>query len=249
MTMMKVVINPNYESLRAFIEDLPVSFVKEGTVVYSGRNLIKRFELDGLTVNVKCYHKPMLINRLAYTFLRPSKANRAYDYALRLMDLKVATPAPIAYIEQYNGGLLAESYFVSIQVPSTYHTIYEIAKGGLDEYRDVYDALGKYTADLHKRGVYHKDYSPGNILYCRKDGEIEFVLIDINRMRFGHISFHEGCANFARIWGSEAAFRVISASYAEATGNAVDETTDMILRYRSRFWKRYSKRHPVEFEM
>lgn len=242
-------INPSYQSLGGFIESLPGIFPNEGRVVYSGRNLIKCFNIDGMIINVKRYHKPMLFNRLAYTLIRPSKAKRAYDYALRLMELNVATPAPIAYIECYSAGLLAESYFVSIQIDESYHTIYELAKGKLDDYSDVYEALGRYTANLHKLGVYHKDYSPGNILYRRNKGEVEFVLIDINRMRFGPVSFDDGCANFARIWGCEAAFRILSASYAESIGISVDKTTDMILRYRSRFWKRYSKRHPVEFEM
>ena len=44
----------------------------------------------------------------------------------------------------------------------------------------------------------HRDYSPGNILFDKIDGEYHFMLVDINRMSFGKISIDMGCANFAR---------------------------------------------------
>ena len=39
---------------------------------------------------------------------------------------------------------------------------------------------------LHQAGVWHKDFSPGNILYTiSPDGRYEFHYVDLNRMKFG----------------------------------------------------------------
>jgi len=55
----------------------------------------------------------------------------------------------------------------------------------------------------------HRDYSPGNILFDKIDGEYHFMLVDINRMSFGKISIDMGCANFARLWGQKAFFELL----------------------------------------
>ena len=52
---MKIVVNPTYEHLRKFIESVPDTFEREGRIIYSGRNLIKVMEVDGIEINVKRY--------------------------------------------------------------------------------------------------------------------------------------------------------------------------------------------------
>lgn len=246
---MSAVIHPDYAYLSDFIHRVPAIFEREGEVVYAGRNLIKTYQVGGLTLNVKRFKRPHPLNSLVYTWLRPPKAKRAYAYALRLRGKGVDTPAPVAYILCKEGGLLSWSYFISLQVPASYHTLYEIGQGPLEEYADVFRALGAYTAQLHRKGIYHKDYSPGNILYRREREGIGFVLIDINRMSFGPVSLERGCANLARIWGREAAFRIMAASYADALRADRAACTELVLRYRKSFWHRYAKKHPVKFEM
>ena len=66
-------INPKYEYLREYVERIPKDFETIGTVIHSGRNLIKMITVDGLDINVKRYTIPPLINRIAYAFFRPSK--------------------------------------------------------------------------------------------------------------------------------------------------------------------------------
>ncbi len=247
---MKVVIHPDYIHLARFINRIPGIFEREGTVIYEGRNLIKVFQVNGMTLNVKRFRKPAYPNRLIYTFIRPPKAVRAYEYALRLLSKGIDTPAPVAFILCMEGGLLSWSYFVSIQLPDSFQTLYRLGMDPLEENEDVFRALGTYTARLHRSGVYHKDYSPGNILYRRdSSGEIRFVLIDINRMRFGPVSLRRGCANFARIWGCAAAFGILAESYADTLHVDRALCADLVFRYRQRFWTRYARKHPVKFEL
>ena len=46
-------INPKYEYLREYVERIPKDFETIGTVIHSGRNLIKMITVDGLDINVK----------------------------------------------------------------------------------------------------------------------------------------------------------------------------------------------------
>lgn len=68
-------INPKYEYLREYVERIPEDFGTLGTVIHSGRNLIKMITVDGLDINVKRYAIPPLINRIAYAFFVRQKGS------------------------------------------------------------------------------------------------------------------------------------------------------------------------------
>ena len=212
---MKIVVNPTYEHLRKFIESVPDTFEREGRIIYSGRNLIKVMEVDGIEINVKRYGIPALANRIVYSFFRTPKGKRAFEYPQMLLQKGVETPAPIAYIEERKCGLINYSYFVSMQSPYQ-RNFYEFGNADVERCKDLIIAFAQYTANLHQAGIMHRDYSPGNILFDRIDGEYHFMLVDINRMTFGEISVDMGCANFARLWGQKAFFEMLAKEYAKA---------------------------------
>jgi tRNA pseudouridine(55) synthase len=81
MSNYKFVVNPAYGQFAGFVESLPHCFETEGEVVYTGRNVVKLFEIGGQKLVVKVYKRPLLYQRIDYTFIRKSKARRAYDYA------------------------------------------------------------------------------------------------------------------------------------------------------------------------
>lgn len=85
--------------------------------------------------------------------------------------------------------------------------------------KDIERVLGiKLEPDL-ANFVDYIDYSPGNILYeKRDDGSYNFSLIDINRMKFCDVDMQTGCANFARMWGSDQFFETIAYAYAKERG-------------------------------
>lgn len=244
---MKELINPEYKQLTDFIRSVPHIFEKEGRTIYKARNEIKVFEVDGLELNVKRYKVPHCINRIIYTFFRQSKAKRAYKFALRLKSKGIETPPPVAYILFLKNGLLDWSYFISLQ--SSYEMSYDLGKRPVKENEDIFRALGMYVARLHDSEVYHSDFSPGNVLYKRTNQGAKFSLVDINRMYFGPVSLKKGCANFARLWGQEEAFRLMATSYAESRHADANECVRWVLYYRNRFWKRYALKHKVKFEL
>ena len=63
----------------------------------------------------------------------------------------------------------------------------------------IFDQFVQFTVRLHEQGVCHKDYNLSNVLYKRQpNGNVDFMLIDINRMRFGRMSRRACMANMRR---------------------------------------------------
>ena len=93
---MKLVLNPAYRRLEKFMQNLPLAFPALGECIYKARNELRQFSYEGQSYVVKGYKVPLFINRIAYTFFRPGKAERAYRYALRLRAMGIDTPAPVA---------------------------------------------------------------------------------------------------------------------------------------------------------
>lgn len=245
---MKLILNPAFESLRAFVESVPDIFENEGNTIYKGRNEIKVIRVEDADVNVKRYKVPMLFNRFVYTFFRKSKGLRAFTYPQQILEKGFETPNPIAYIEMKRWGLIHCSFFISVQCPYT-HSFYEFGNATPEQYKEAAKAFAHYTAKLHDAQIYHKDYSPGNILFDKVDGEYHFSLVDINRMSFGEISKEKGCANFARLWGEKAFFELLASEYAKTRGFDREECIRLVLEARRRFWMKYKRKHEVKFNL
>ena len=240
---MKVVINPKYGHLREWIQSIPDCFANEGKVIYDARNQIRLITApDGTALCVKRFHTPRLLNRIGYTFFRSPKAKRAYENALTLLDRGIATPEPVAYILLYKNHLLVESYLVTLQ-SSLRHTFYEFRDGDISGKESLIQAFARFTARMHDAGIYHLDYSPGNILYDQINGNWQFEIIDINRLYFGHISSRQGCKNFCRLWGKTDFFEVLAPAYAQA--RQIDEARcrEWILSARRHFWAHHPHEH------
>lgn len=242
--MIKIVINPKYEGLKSFIEDLPKSFLNSGEVIYSGRNLIKVFDTEGLKINIKSFKKPILINQFIYATFRPSKAERSYKYALALREKGFHTPEPIAYMELKKCNMLKYSLYISIQ--ETFDGLMqEFRYGKMEGREDLLRQFALFTANLHEQKILHLDYSPGNILYKKEGDKYTFYLVDLNRMTFDKaINLDKACFNFRRLWGNEEMITFFVKEYAKARG--FDEATclDKTFEYRKKFWDTFVKKHP-----
>lgn len=243
-----ITLNPSFEKLRSFIERLPDTFSHSGEILYQGRNEIRVIEKDGIRLNIKEFRIPIFPNRIIYHLLRPTKAQRAYEYAFRLMQADFNTPEPIAFVITRHRGLLGKCYFISRQVDYS-RRFYEFGTEPLQGKENIVRDFGTFTARLHNAGIYHKDYSPGNILFDIKNGKTEFCLVDINRMEFGPVSLKKGCSNFSRLWGKEPFFRLLAETYARGRHFEPEECTAQILKYRRKFWTQYLRHKPAKFEL
>ena len=241
---MTIVINPTYEALRGWLLSLPEIFSHQGEVIYDARNQIRLITApDGTELCVKRFHQPRFLNRIGYSFLRAPKAKRAYDNALRLLSYGIGTPMPVAYII-CGKGLLAESYLVT-EKSTLRHTFYEFRDGVIAGKEDLIRSFARFSARIHETGVLPLDYSPGNILYDRVNGEWQFELVDINRMHFGKVSEKQGCCNFCRLWGKTDFFDVLAPAYAQARHMDEKQCREWVLDSRKHFWAHHPHEHFV----
>ena len=214
---------PEYTYLADFINTIPELFRKEqGTLVYKGRNLLRQFEYKGISLVVKSFHRPRLINRFVYGILRPSKAKRAFRNAQLLLRLGIGTPHPIGYMNIRRYGLFDQSYLIT-KVSECTHRYGQIMDQP-EAFDDVLQTLGRDTAHLHEAGYWHKDFGRGNILFERDDeGKVHIDLVDLNRMGHGIVDIQRGCQNFERLPATPHMHRVLAEAYAKERNYDPDE--------------------------
>ena len=79
----------------------------------------------------------------------------------------------------------------------------------------------------------------GNILFEQIGENIQFQLVDLNRMKFGmRIGCHQGCQNFERIDTDKEALCTIAEAYAQVRGYKKEDCTELVLRMR---WRKHKK--------
>lgn len=207
----------DYQSLKPSFESIREIFTGDDHSIHKARNELKIIELDGISTVVKSFKVPHLLNRIVYTYFRKSKAYKSYHNALRLRELNISTPKPIAQIEFIESGLLGESFFIAEYFAYDF-TIRTPLLEPLEDRESIFTAFAAYTYNLHKCGVWHLDYSPGNILIKRTDQGYLFSIVDINRMEFRPISALEGCENFNKLWASDEELDIMGREYARLSG-------------------------------
>ena len=223
---MRIHVNTTTEHLRDFAERLPELFDREGEVLHTGRNTIKAFEVNGERLAVKRFCRPNLLRAVIYTFFRRSKARRSYEHAVRLRALGIDSPEPIAWSEYRRHGLLSDSYYISRRsdyAPLSQTTTHFPAAGTLP----VLEAFARFAVKLHEKGIEHRDFNHGNILWSRTaTGTYRFQLIDINRMHIEDrpLSSRACMINLRRLSCPTVAFFYILDRYAETRGWNVDDT-------------------------
>jgi hypothetical protein len=239
---MKIVFNPAYRFMKTFVRNIHSCFENTGRIIYAERNTLKGFEEQGFDVCVKSFHRPFCLNRIIYGLFRPSKARRSFEYGMTLMERGISTPDPIAYVERKTYGMLQHSYYLSSCLKYD-GMMREFRTGTLAGREDLLRDFARFVACMHEQQVFHKDFSPGNILYVKEARTYCFYLVDINRMAFRPVGMKKGCKNFKRMWGNEAMIRFVAREYALARHFDADRCEALTLKYHRRFWKRYSARH------
>ncbi|RYG28051.1 MAG: Kdo domain containing protein, partial [Chitinophagaceae bacterium] len=109
----KFVISDEFLDIAAKVRGLMDHFTQLGTVLASGRNTIRIFDLDQHRINIKSFKRPNIINRFVYKYFRKSKAQRSFEYATRLLEMGVGTPKPVAFCEHIDLSGLRASFYAS----------------------------------------------------------------------------------------------------------------------------------------
>lgn len=244
-----ITINPQFASLRPAIEKLVYEGYTPAGIYRKGRNTVAATLLDGKKVVVKEYGHQDPIRGFIYGIFRQPKALRAYNNALRLLAEGFLTPAPIACAFEKQGGRLIRSWLIT-----------EIAEGSLvkdlyiypglqqQEREALWKALSKYTYALHSARILPLDYNCENIFYKpAEDGNFEFSLVDINRMRFGQtVSFRQAMRSFEQLNVNAWTFSSALPPYCQLAGYELNRCAYTILRLIRRRRLRKKLLHPLD---
>lgn len=231
---MKFIVHPDYQSQKEAIYLKIQNFNVEGQLFGNGkRNVIKLYPLGDITINIKSFKIPHIFNKVAYRYFRKSKAERSYNFALKLIEKGIGTPHPIAYAEETAFlGLLNKSYYVSEHL-ITELTFRELVD--IPNYPDAENILRQFTRfcfELHEKGIEFLDHSPGNTLIKKLDnGQYAFFLVDLNRMKFhdGPMTFEDRINNMRRLTHVEGMLLTMSDEYSKLYNRSYDEIKNALI--------------------
>jgi len=200
---------------RELIENVESFFHESGELIWDRRNKIKIIRFQNEKIVVKSFKKPHWFNRIIYSFFRDSKAKRSYENSILLEGY---VPEPVGYVEQYQQGLFAHSYFLSAYYPYDFTIREVLTQDDFPEKEKIFESFARFTYLLHEKGAEHLDYSPGNILIRKDADRYDFKVIDINRMRFGVMDVKRRVENFSKLWAKENDLALIIKAYARLAG-------------------------------
>lgn len=239
-------------TVKRFVDYLPWRFSQEGREIFKNRNAIRQYELGDDSVVVKQFTLPIAFNRFVYRWLRKSKAQRSYEYAMQLRALGVGSPEPLGFCDTGSLWQVGYCYYAS-RTSKLRYNYHEAVNGKQPDEDKFLRTLAKTVARMHEGGFWHKDLSGNNILWDRVDEggnpldatasaqddyKIAIELIDLNRMRLGKVSLELGCANFQRIGMSEKQQMLVAETYAAERGFDAKECFQHIVAARNRLLRR-----------
>ncbi|NND51135.1 MAG: Kdo domain containing protein [Flavobacteriaceae bacterium] len=244
---MKQIFHKKYVDKSPKIDEIISSFDTEGDLIYAGdRNQIKTFSLDDLTITIKSFKSPNIINKIVYRFFRKSKAERSFEHAKILLANDLGTPHPIAYYEFPTALFFKRSYYVSEHVP--YDLTFRELTHDLDmpEHEMILRAFTRFTHQLHKNNINFLDHSPGNTLIKKQNDGYQFYLVDLNRMVFHSMDFETRVKNLSRLTVHKSMIETMSDEYSKCTGEDVDKIFDLMWRSTLKFQYKFHRKRRIK---
>lgn len=162
-----------------FIEQID-ALMDKGQILKNGdTSYVSRLTWNDKDVVVKRYNHRGFIHSLRHT-IKNSRARRSWLHGHRLGVLCIATPKPLAYIEQYKGKLIWQSYLVTeyVKGQNFYYFLRNDKTNGqrrsnaIQQVKDLLERIGKYR-------ITHGDLKHTNILVTENGP----VLTDLDGMK------------------------------------------------------------------
>jgi len=224
-------LDSKYTELLPFVKDITTHFDDDAPTLHDARNILKLFEHQNTRIVVKSFKTPNIINQIVYSTFRKSKAARSYMYSQKLIALGIATPRPIAFVEERQWGLFRRSYYLSEHFDFDFEIRDVLHDENFTGREDILKAFARFSYQLHEAGVYHVDYSPGNVLIKQNHQVYRFSIVDVNRMEFITFTPTLRLKNLSRFSASEEDTRMIATFYAEVAGLDVNWSCETLMHY------------------
>ena len=246
---MKYLIHNKFKDLQERIVFLIDHFLIEGKILVNGqRNIIKLFEFEEITLSIKSFKKPNLINKIVYRYFRKSKARRSFEFASKLMEMQIGTPQPVAFYESYDFVGLKKSYYACEHLANVFE--FRVVERNKD-YPDAENILRQFTRftfEMHQKGIEFLDHSPGNTLIKKEEnGMYSFYLVDLNRMNFHeNIDFQARMKNFSRLTSKEEIVVIMSDEYAKLSGENAENVFQAMWKHTQEFQHKFYRKKQLK---
>ncbi|WP_442787615.1 Kdo domain containing protein [Flavobacterium suncheonense] len=246
---MEKVFNPEYKHFEDRFDSILKDFETSGEQVGFGkRNAIRAFDAAGLKVNVKSFKSPNFINGIVYGFFRKSKAQRSFEYANLLLNKGIGTPQPFAYyLEKKTLGLQRSYYFSQQQdIDGMFQTLR--FEPEFPDREEIIRQSAAFYFKIHNEGIEFMDNTGGNTLFRKRaDGEYDFFLVDLNRMKFHEsISLEQRAKNLAKLTTDKQINSVLGTAYAKLY--QVDETLfcGLLQKEADKLWDKFERKRQLK---
>ncbi|MDA7818358.1 hypothetical protein N9A28_09235 [Sulfurimonas sp.] len=196
------------------LQDIRRYFNDSTTYIHKARNEIKVVEFEDESLVIKSFKVPNIINKIIYTFFKSSKAKKSYDNSIQIINF---VPKPIGFVEFKQFGLISDSYFISENFNYDFTIREPLINESFENKENIFKSFAKFTLELHEAGIFHLDYSPGNILIKKEDDSYIFKIVDINRMQFKTLSQEDRLRNFSKLWAKDSDLTIIIKEYSKLT--------------------------------
>lgn len=217
-------------------------FQQTGKLIGDGkRNVIKIIEVDNIKYNVKSFKIPNIFNKIAYKFLRKGKAQRSFEYACKLRQIKILTPDPQAYAIE-NSILFGKSFYISEQLDYDFTIRKMIDEPDSEDFEVVVRSFTRFTYNLHEKGIHFIDHSPGNTLIKKVEDSYLFYLVDLNRMNFKTLDFKTRIKNFARLSPHLNMLDLMSDEYSKLIDKPKLEVFELMKHYADDFKNKFMRK-------
>ncbi len=223
----KYTLHPMQKQHKTLLLNIKEYFSSATQSIHKARNELKIIPHADTDTVIKSFKVPHLLNQFIYSFFRDSKAKKSYTFSLKISDF---TPAPIGYIGFYSSFLLQESYFISEKFDYDFTIREPLLDVHFPNREALFRAFACFTLELHNAGIFHNDYSPGNILIKKENESYIFKIVDINRMKFLKLSENLRAKNFSKLWADEKVLTIIAKEYTKHY-NCSDSFTKKVLYY------------------
>ena len=193
-----------------------------------------------IQIVVKAFRTPGLLRGYIDLNFRNSKARRSMDNAKRILKLGVPTPDPVGCIEYREYNCVRQCYYISRFWEHNFDLgsmLFQDHSSGLDS-QIILRELASFTAKKHDNGILHLDYNPGNILARLNENNINFSLVDLNRIRYTKLGLKERISGLIRLTLFPDKMRIIGSYYAKNCGTDQHNFCQQLEHAHSQFWKK-----------
>ncbi|MBA4742308.1 MAG: hypothetical protein H2060_06320 [Azoarcus sp.] len=172
----------------------PDEAMRAGTVLKDGNTAtVARIEFDGRTLVIKRYNLKNPRHALSRLW-RPSRAWHSWRAAHRLTFLGIATPCPLALVEERVGPLRRRAWLVTEHCPGA--NLLEVLDPHAPPPDDIAAELSETLRTLHTARIHHGDLKATNLLW--HDGRVWLIDLDAT-------TAHRSPSAFERAWARDRA--------------------------------------------